>query len=208
MFYLLPSEFLESYINLMILVVVLLLYEYGDFVLYEHRDMDGFEYRDVYRVGLKDRDVMRDKIWYLDRELYRVWDFLFDCDWNFLFNYNWVGFGDVHRDRYFLLDMYRKMNFDRDRDFLFYGVRDWVWYRYFDFLSDCDRFDFPFFGIPLATSEKISFLRPAVAETFASRKKSHVSQTLETSFCCFVLLLLFCQSQGNSQKKGADLKVE
>ena len=208
MFYLLPAEFFESNINLAILVVVLLLYEYGDFVLYEYRDMDGLGYRDVYRVGFKDVDVMRDKIRYFDRELYRVWDFLFDCDWNFLFNHNWIGFGDVHRDRYFLLDVYRNMNFDRDRDFLFYGVRDWVWYRYFDFLSDCDRFDFPFFGISLATSEKISSLRPAVAEMFnASRKKSHVSQTMEASFHCFVLLLVFCQSQENCQKKGADLKV-
>jgi hypothetical protein len=49
-------------------------------------------------------DVMRDKIRYFDRDLYRVWDFLFDCDWNFLFIHNWIKFGDVHSDRYFLLD--------------------------------------------------------------------------------------------------------
>jgi len=208
MFYLLSAEFFEAYINLVILVVVLLLYEYGDFVLYEHRDMDGLGYGDVYRVGLKDVDVMRDQIGHFDRNMYSVRDFLFDCEWNFLFNHNWIGFGDVNRDRYFLLDMYRNMNFDRDRDFLFYGVRDWVWYRYFDFLSDCDRFDFPFFGRPIATSERISFLRPAVAEMFtASRRMSHVPQTMETPFHCFVLLLLFCQSQGHCQKNGVDLKI-
>jgi len=193
MFFLLPSEFFEAYVNLVILVVVLLLYEYGDLVLYEHRDMNGLGYKDVNRVGLKNVDVMRDQIRYFYRDLYRVWDFLFDCDWNFLFNHNWIGFGDVHMDRYFLLYMYRNVNFDRDRNFLFYGVRDWVWYGYFDFLSDCDRFDFPFFGITLATAERISFLRTAVAEMFtASRRMSHVSQTMEASFHCFVLLLLFC----------------
>jgi hypothetical protein len=52
MFCLLLAEFFEAYINL-ILVVVLLLYEYGDCVLYDHRDMDGLGYRDVYRVGLR-----------------------------------------------------------------------------------------------------------------------------------------------------------
>jgi hypothetical protein len=132
---------------------MLRLYEYGDFILYEHRDMDGLGYRDVYRVGLKDVDGMRDQIRYFDRDLYRKWDFLFYCDGNFLFNHNWIGFGDVHRHWYFLLDVDRDMNFDRDRDFLFYLVRDWVWDRYFDFLGDCDRFDFLFFVIPIATSE-------------------------------------------------------
>jgi hypothetical protein len=161
----------------MILVVMLLLYEYGYFVLYEHRDMDGLGYRDMYRVRLKDVDVMRDQIRYFNRDPYSIWYFLFDCEWNFLFNHYWIGFGDVHSDRYFLLDVYRDMNSDRNRDFLFYSVRDWVWYMYFDFLSDCDRSDFLFCGIPLATTERISFLRPAVAEMLAaSRRMSHVSQ--------------------------------
>lgn len=185
--------------------MVLLLYEYGDFFLYEHRDMEGLGYRNVYRIGLRDVDVLRDQIRYLDRDLYSKWYFLFYYDGNFLFNHNWIGFGDMHRDRHFLFDVDRDMNFDRDRDFLFYSVRDWVWDRYFDFLGDRDRFNFLFFVIPIATSEGMSLLRPAVAEIFvSSRRMSHISQTVETSFHCFALLLLFCQSQGHSQKKGAD----
>jgi hypothetical protein len=187
---------------------MLLLYEYRYFFLYEHRDMDGFGYRNVYRVRLRNWDVLSNQIRYFDRNFYRIWNFLFYCDGYFLFNHNWVWFWDVHRNRYFLLDLNRDVNFDRDGDFLFYSVRDWVRDRYFDFLRDRDRFDFFFFLKSIATSEGMSFQRPAVAEIFVtSEGMPHVSQTMDASFHCFVLLLLFCQSQGHSQKKGADLNI-
>ena len=52
MFHLLPAGFFGTHINLVLLMVVVFLYEYGDFILYEYRDMDGLGYKDVYRVGL------------------------------------------------------------------------------------------------------------------------------------------------------------
>jgi hypothetical protein len=137
--------------------------ENGDFLFDEHRDMDGLGHRDVDRVRLRNVDVVRDEIRHFHRDLYSIWNLLFYCDGDFLFNNNWIGFGHMHRDRYFLLDVDRDVNFYRDRDFLLYRIRNWVWDWYFNFLCNSDGLDIFFLVVLLAASEGMFFTIPSQA---------------------------------------------
>jgi hypothetical protein len=191
----------------MIILVMMLLYEYGDFLLYKHRDVDRLVYRDVHRVGLRDGDVMRDGIRYFNRDLHSIRYFLFDYDGNFPFNHNRIGFGDMHWDRDFFFYVDRDRDFDRNRDFLFYNVRNWMWDRYFNFLGNCDCFDVIFFMMCLAACKGMSLLESAELKMFtASEGISCVPQTVQSPFHSLVLFVLFCQSQACGQQEGAGLK--
>jgi hypothetical protein len=85
------------------------------------------------------------------------------------------------------------MNFYRDRDFLFYSVRNWVWDGHFNFLGNCDCLDVIFFMMLLTASKGMSALEASELNVFGTSEGiSRIPQTVQPSFHCLVLLLLFC----------------